>query len=201
LFSCNGQQVKNQNIIVKQENLKNEKMKNYAYEYIPAYYDEIVVFDYLFKLHHNFSNVLLFKNTITIPPHAKVTDKDTSHHYSYCKENKVGFHSDPINLNNSKSESIYYFLQNIFNQNNRPKKFNSQIDSIFNLLPSFFSLKIKSEEFDNILEASINRVSITDKDTSIKSLKVNLSILDKLLIVEDILFHYFNIRQYIIYEK
>ncbi|WP_426094846.1 DUF5713 family protein [Flavobacterium sp. DSR2-3-3] len=63
LFSCNGQQVKNQNtiikqenlenekmknqsIIVKQENLKNEKMKNYAYlkdMYADSYFPKFLV--------------------------------------------------------------------------------------------------------------------------------------------------------------
>lgn len=177
------------------------KMKNFAYDYIPAYYDDIIIFDNHFRRHHNFQNVLLFKNTITIPPHAEITDNETSHHYTYCRQNKVGFHSEPINLDNSKSETIYYFIQNIFKQDNRSEEINFQAESIFNLIPSFFGLEMQSKEFDNILEASINRVSITDKETNVKSLKEKFSPLDKLLLVEDILFNYFNIRQFIKYEK
>lgn len=46
LFSCNGQQLKNQNAIVNQENLKNEKMKNYAYlkdMYADSYFPKFLV--------------------------------------------------------------------------------------------------------------------------------------------------------------
>lgn len=177
------------------------KMKNYAREYIPAYYDDIDIFDYRFRRHHIFHNVLLFKNAIAIPPHAEVTDDETSHHYSFCRQYKVGFHSEPLNLDNSKSETVYYFILNIFRQEKRSNEINSQVESIFNLIPGFFELEIQSKEFENILEASINRVSIIDKDTDIKFLKDKLSIMDKLLVIEDILFHYFGIRQFIKYEK
>jgi len=46
LFSCNGQHVKNQNTIIKQENLKNEKMKNYAFlkdMYSDSYFPKLLV--------------------------------------------------------------------------------------------------------------------------------------------------------------
>ncbi|WP_211319907.1 DUF5713 family protein [Flavobacterium aquicola] len=45
LFSCNSKQVKNENTI-KQENLKNEKMKNYAYlkdMYADSYFPKFLV--------------------------------------------------------------------------------------------------------------------------------------------------------------
>ncbi|WP_157844211.1 hypothetical protein [Chryseobacterium sp. Leaf180] len=176
------------------------KMKNYAYEYIPVYYNDIDIFDSHLRRHHNFRNVLLFKNAITIPPHAEVTDDETSHHYSYCRQSKVGFHSEALNLDDSKSETVYYFIQNIFKQEKRYNEINSQVESIFNLLPGFFELEIHSKEFDNILEASINRVSIIDNDTNIKLLKDKLGLLDKLLVIEDILFHYFGIKQFIKFE-
>ncbi|MCR4033567.1 MULTISPECIES: DUF5713 family protein [Flavobacterium] len=46
LFSCNGHQVKNQNAIVNQKNLKNEKMKNYVYlkdMYADSYFPKFLV--------------------------------------------------------------------------------------------------------------------------------------------------------------
>lgn len=177
------------------------KLKNSAHEHIPAYYDDIVIFDHHFRRHYNYRNVLLFKNTITILPHTEVIDNETSHHYTYCRQNKIGFHSEPINLDNSKSETLYYFIQNIFRQDSRSKEIIFQTDSIFNLLPSLFELEMDSKEFDSILEASINRVSIIEKETNIKSLKERLDTLDKLIIIEDILLQYFNIRQFIKYEK
>ncbi|CAM2961399.1 hypothetical protein SAMN05444143_11317 [Flavobacterium succinicans] len=46
LFSCNGQQATNQNTIIKQENLKNDKLKNYAYlkdMYTDSYFPKFLV--------------------------------------------------------------------------------------------------------------------------------------------------------------
>jgi len=175
------------------------KMKYSSDNDIITYFSDITIKNYGLEFQYDFSRILLFKETITIPPHYEVTDNEISHHYTYCREKRVGFHSEPINLEDSKSETLYYFIQDVFRRDSSSNGINFQIDSIFNLIRSFF--EPKSAEFDNILEASINRVSITDKDIDLKLLKDNLSPLDKLLIIEDILFHYFNIRQFIKYEN
>jgi hypothetical protein len=176
------------------------KFKNQAKQFIPTYYDDIIIYDYPFRRQHIFRNLLLFKNAITIPPHATVNDNNASHHYSYSRDNKIGFHSDPINLGNSKSQSLYYFIQDIFRQESFSDS-KTFADETFNILPKCFGLDNSSEEFTDILEASIKRVSILDSNVDFKSIIEQLDFFDKLLITEDILYHYFNIRQFIKYEN
>lgn len=174
------------------------KLKSQAKEVLPLYYDDIFFYHPLHRRNITLRNVLLFKKSITIPPHALINDNNASHHYTFCRDNKVGFHSEPINLENSKSQSFYYFIQEVFNHPERESK--RTIESNYNLLPELFGIDKNSDEFVSILEASIKRISTVDSDVNIKSIIEQFDSIDKLLILEDILYQYFNIRQFIKYE-
>lgn len=50
-----------------------------------------------------------------------------------------------------------------------------------------------------MLTASINRISGLNLENDIKNIIKELSTIDKLLIIEDILYQYFNIRQFVMY--
>lgn len=143
-------------------------------------------------------NKTIFKNSITIPPHEIISDRSVNHHYSFCKDYKVGFHSDPINLENSKSKNLYYFIQDVSEQLNYNNSENI-IDKNFRLLSELLGLKDESEEYNFILTASINRISGLNLENNIKNIIKELSPIDKLLIIEDILYQYFNIRQFVMY--
>jgi hypothetical protein len=175
------------------------KLKFQSEEILPNYYDDIFFYHPSHHRHIAFQNIFLFKKSITIPPHALINDNNVSHHYSYSIDKRVGFHSEPINLENSRSQSFYYFIQEVFNQQARESK--NIIDNNYNLLPILFGLESNSEDFGSILEASIRRISIIDSNSNIKSIIEQLDAIDKLLIVEDILYQYFNIRQFIKYEN
>lgn len=175
------------------------KLKSQAKEFLPIYYDDIFFYHPMHRRLVALRNLLLFKKSITIPPHDLVNDTNPSHHYSYSRDNKVGFHSDPINLENSKAQTFYYFIQEVFNQQGRESK--SKVDSNYNLLPDLFGFESNSSDFSAILEASIRRVSIVDAETNINSIIEQFDTIDKLIIMEDILYHYFNIRQFIKYEN
>ncbi len=175
------------------------KLKAQAKEMLPIFYDDIIFYHPIHRRHFTFKNLVIFKKSITIPPHALINDTNASHHYSYSRENKVGFHSEPINLDHSKSQSFYYFVQEVFNQNG--KESTVVVDSIYNLLPELFGYEKGSTDFLAILESSIRRVSIVDPETSINSIIEKLDTIDKLIILEDILYHYFNIRQFVKYDN
>lgn len=175
------------------------KLKLQAKELLPIYYDDIFFYHPFHRRLVTLRNLLLFKESITIPPHALVNDTNPSHHYSYSRDKKVGFHSDPINLENSNTQLFYYFIQEVFNQEGRESK--SIVDSNYNLLPELFGFESNSSEFSAILETSIKRVSIVDSETNINSIIEQFDTIDKLIILEDILYHYFNIRQFIKYEN
>jgi hypothetical protein len=81
------------------------------------------------------------------------------------------------------------------------KTLKSTVDSNYNLLPELFGLEKNSSDFNAILEASIRRISIIESQSSIDSIIEQMDIIDKLMILEDLLFHYFNIIQYIKYEN
>lgn len=176
------------------------KMKDYHREFIPAYFDDIIIHDFNLRRRHNYRNLLLFKNSITIPPHAEIIDNEPSHHYSYCRGNNVGFHSEPVNLSNSNTVTLYTFIQNIFKQDEN-SDIESQTENTFRLMPALFGLENNSQEYHTILNLSIKRVSNRDEITELKSSLDILTTIDKLLIIEDLLFQYFNIRQFIKYEK
>jgi len=175
------------------------KLKSQAKEILPLHYDDIFFYHPIHGRHTTLRNLLLFKKSITIPPHDIINDNNASHHYSYSRDNKIGFHSDPINLENSKAQNFYYFIQEVFNQQERESK--SKIESNYNLLPELFGFEKNTSDFIAILEASINRISIVDSETTISSIIEQLDTIDKLVILEDILYHYFNIRQFIKYEN
>lgn len=174
------------------------QMKFQGEDFLPIYYDDVFIHDPHYRRRITAKNVVLFKRSITIPPHGLITDNNPSHHYSYSRDNKIGFHSDPINLKNSKSQSLYYFLQDVSNQ--QREKTDSLIDANYKLLPELFDLESNSSEFRSILETSIKRISIVESQLSIDSLIKEFDTLDKLIILEDVLYHYFNIRQYVMYE-
>lgn len=175
------------------------KLKSQAQEILPLHYDDIFFYHPIHRKHITLRNLLLFKKSITVPPHDLINDTNPSHHYSYSRDNKIGFHSDPINLENSKSQNLYYFIQEVFNQQGRESK--STIESNYNLLPELFGFEKNSTDFSAILEASINRVSIVESNANINSIIEQFDTIDKLVILEDILYHYFNIRQFIKYEN
>jgi hypothetical protein len=173
------------------------RFKLQSKEYLPHYYDDLVVYDY-HGVEHKFNNLRLFKNAITIPPHAAINDDNTSHHYSYCREYNIGFHSDVIYLN--KSNSFYYFIRDIINQANQ-NKFIDTINSNFSLLSYFFTSDSDSQKFKSILITSINRNFMIPSDANIDSIIENLDVLDKLLLLEDILYNYFGIWQFIKFQR
>lgn len=175
------------------------KLKSQSEEFLPIFYDDIFFYSPIHGRIDTLRKQLLFKNSITIPPHALVNDTNPSHHYSYCRDNKVGFHSDPINIENSKTQTFYHFIQDVFNQQ-KPESENI-VDKNYNLLPELFGFESNSSDFLEILETSIKRVSIVDSETQINSIIEKFDSIDKLIILEDILYHYFNIRQFIKYEN
>lgn len=175
-------------------------MKNVSSNILTSNYGNIEVFDYHFDLNYNFTNVRLFRNCITIPPHALINDKNSSHHYSYCRNLEIGFHSDPINLEDSNSKNFFYFIEEILRQE-KSKDLENQTELLFSNIPEYFGLERNSDEFIEIIVGSIKRVSITDSDSNFVSIIAELTMFDKLLILEDILYQYFGIRQFIRYES
>lgn len=143
----------------------------------------------------SFKNMRLFRETITIPPHAEVKDKAVSHHYSYCKGRKIGFHSDPVNLGDSGSQTLSEFLEDIVSL----EFGNSEevVNEVYNQIPSFFNLRADEEDFQEILRSSIERVALVG---NIEASDAKFSIFDKLLVIEDILSSYFDIKQFAKYE-
>jgi len=176
------------------------KLKSYSNSFIPSYYDDVRIIDYHFNRGFIFHNVRLFKNTITIPPHILISDNNPSHHYSYSRDYKIGFHSKPHNLENNKSQNLYFFLKDIFEQK-KAEKIENISDMLFNQIPQFFGLKGNSTEFFEIIKTSIKRISIIDDKSDYNSIIKDLNFFDKLLIMEDILFQYFGIRQFVKYER
>ena len=175
------------------------QMKSFPSNYLPAYFNDIEIFNSS-RIHPlRFQRNILFKKTVTIPPHSEITDNETSHHYTYCRDLKIGFHSDPINLENNDSNTLYYFLLNILAQ--EESNIDEQTDKIFSQLPNYFGLEQTNKEFENILKSSIKRVSVVDEKIDLSSLKREFTIIDRLLIIEDLLYQYFGIRQFIKYEK
>ncbi|WP_139362290.1 hypothetical protein [Hymenobacter sp. CRA2] len=171
-------------------------IKQYREDVIPTHFHNIIILDSS-SYAHNFDNVKVFKNSLTIPPHSKIYDKNTSHHYSYCKELKVGFHSKPENLMDSSSETLNSFLKRISEHKNTQLEENT--NNLFNSLPLYLGFKsTKSKNYKSILSASINRISTTDVPLT-DNVFSNLTTIDKLLITEDILQHYLNIWQFIKY--
>ncbi|WP_153848713.1 hypothetical protein [Sphingobacterium paramultivorum] len=175
------------------------KLKSEAEKFIPIYYDDILFYDPFYSGLVTLRNLSLFRKSITIPPHDLVNDTNPSHHYSYSRDKKIGFHSEPTNLEDSNAQTLYYFIQEVFNQQGRESK--SIIDSNYRLLPELFGFESNSSDFSGILEASVRRVSVVDSETKINSIIEQFDTIDKLIILEDILYHYFNIRQFIKYEN
>lgn len=173
-------------------------LKSQANAILPLFYEDILFYHPIHRRNITLKNLTLFKRSITIPPHGEINDSNPSHHYSYSRDNKIGFHSDPINIENSKSQNLYYFIQEVFDQESRESK--NIVDSNYNLLPELFGLNRDSSDFIAIVETAINRVSIVESQVDIKSIIQQLDTFDKLIILEDILYYYFNIRQFIKYE-
>lgn len=168
---------------------------------IPVQYRNIDIIDFRDDIRgFPFNRVRVFKNTITIPPHRRIDDNNPSHHYSYCRDYGIGFHSEPVNLENSKCVSLFEFLQSIFKLDNSKDTLNILIDKIYHLLPSLFRLKKESRVFKQIIRTSLYRIFIVDEKIKYDLIISKLNIFDKLLILEDILYQYFDIKQFIKFE-
>lgn len=174
-----------------------DRLRSESVKFLPLSYDYIHFYRPDLERIMALGGTLLFKKTITIFPHAPINDQNASHHYSYCRANYVGFHSDPINLQEGSSTNMRYFLRDVIYQSDQRKE---EVKTNFELLPELFNIESNSSEFQDILTSSINRISIVEQDEDAYELLEKLSDFDKLLIMEDILFHYFNIRQYVCFQ-
>lgn len=172
-----------------------DELRSQSSRFLPLSYDYIHFYRPDLERLMELGGTLLFKKTITIIPHAPINDQNASHHYSYCRRNYVGFHSDPINLQDGGSTNLRYFLRDVIYESGQRKE--ELVRTNFELLPELFNIESNSSEFRDILTTSINRISIVEQNEDVDGLIEKLSDFDKLLIMEDILFQYFNIRQYV----
>ena len=175
------------------------RLKSQSSRTIPSYFDDILVHDIMFNRHYRYSNIRLFKDSVTITPHNRINDQEPSHHYSYCKNMQIGFHSEPINLQDSHTENLYNFLRNIISDRREDSEF--QVSKIFDMISEFFNSEKDSNNVESIIQNSINRLSNNDRKGDSNLNLDELSTMDKLLILEDILYEYFGIRQLIKYER
>jgi hypothetical protein len=176
------------------------RLKSYTNRIIPSYFDDISIYDFSFNRRHQYSNIRFFKDSITIAPHNSINDQEPSHHYSYCKELKIGFHSEPINPENSRPENLLSFIIGIVGAEKRNDT-EIQVSKIFDSIPDFFNIEKGSKDCKSIIQNSINRVSNNDKKDNSDLILDKLTTTDKLLVLEDILYEYFGIRQLIKFER
>ncbi len=175
------------------------KLKEHNNDRLPVYYDEVNVhsmFGFPYSRRYIYGRTLLFENSITVPPHDFITDNEPSHYYTFDRSNKnVGFHSDPIIPENFKIQDLYQFLGDIFENEQKDQQISN---TNFQLLPSLFNLEKNSNEFLDIINLAIDRNSIYEQRLeNINMIDEVFSEYDKLLILEDLLYNYFGIRQLI----
>jgi hypothetical protein len=176
------------------------RLKSYGNRLVPSYFDDISIYDFTNSSQYQYSNIRFFKDSITITPHNSINDQEPSHHYSYCKGLKIGFHSEPINLENSESENLLNFINEIVIAEKREDT-EIQVSKIFDSIPDFFNLERASKDIEIIIQNSINRISSNDRKGNSDLILGELTTTDKLLILEDILYEYFGIRQLIRFER
>lgn len=175
------------------------KLKSYDLGTLPIEYDKIIINNLLLKA-YSYPSTRLFRNAITIPPHDTINDRAINHHYSYCKDFKIAFHSEPLNLDKVGALNLHDFFNNIAKDEGGRETLTARIDNIFYLLPELLNTTIKSVKFKSIFKSCVQRVSISNSRIDYNNILNTMTAIDKLVVIEDILLSYFNIRQYIKYE-
>lgn len=161
---------------------------------LPITYLDIELYDMVDSLITR-NQVSNFYNCITIKPHSLISDKNVSHHYSFCRDNKVGFHSEPIRIEEPMT-SFNEFLEDVLNQ----EISDNLITDLYNYLPNLLEVEKHSFDYDEIIKKAINRVSSRSFDEVNEKTIAELEDVDKLLIIEDVLYNYFDIIQYVVYK-
>lgn len=176
-----------------------DQIKSSNSDRLPNFFNNVAFFDFIEGKSYRFNSVRTLKNAVSITPHRKIIDKEPSHHYSYSKDLKIGFHSESELVDSNKVTTLYKFVSQLIETN----KLNNQeeyVDKIFRTIETLFKAQENSNEFGEVVNLSIRRLSSNSELIDFSDTKDRLSILDKLSISEDILKQYFGIQQFLKYE-
>ena len=163
----------------------------------PWYYRDIVIIDSKRRIH--FTNVRIFEDSITIPPHNIINDRRPSHQYTFTKQGEICFHSEPIRLDILK-KNLYEFIREIIDSTMPDPKFDDG-RWIFKILPELFLTNWKSREFKAMIKSYMTEIDLIPVSWHGNLQNLILEKMDnvsRFLLAESILGNEFGIHQYLV---
>lgn len=166
--------------------------------FFPWEYRDIEINDGLFR-RIPIKSVRFFHDLITIPPHKHISDDLVNHSYTYSRDLDICFHSDPEVIDSDGRNLFSVFLYEILSNQENDIDFDIHANKMMGLIPELLDLEDESKKLLVILQSIISSTLIgmdLEEIESFEELQKRLTSYEKLVVVEQILYKYFNIIQY-----
>jgi len=148
-----------------------------------------------------FPRMRVLFDSITIPPHAPITDRAASHEYSYTRNGDICFHSEPTPFDTpvkSLHDFILEVVQSVFDKDRH------HFDDgrmVFEIIPDLYHANWRSRNFKSMLKSylvGIDKIPSTWTGDIHEYIFRELDTADRFLLLEALLLQDFSIVQYVL---